>query len=84
MVKKTTVQDNVNKTEQLPEKMNTIKVYGLLPTVEFQKVKCCAEVIILVIFLFNFSKILSSKFLSILAIGSIQKSAESFQRTCYK
>ena len=36
---------NVNKKELLPEKMNTIKVYGLLPTVEFQKVKCCAEVI---------------------------------------
>jgi hypothetical protein len=45
MVKKGTVQDNVNKKELLPEKMNTIKVYGLLPTIEFQKVKCCAEVI---------------------------------------
>ena len=65
MVKKTMVSDS---TKKEPINMNTISVYGLLPTSEFQTVKCCAEVklFVAVFIKFHFIKIKYKRVFSIL------------------
>ena len=84
MVKKTMVLDSVKKE---PANMNTISVYGLLPTSEFQAVKCCAEVkpfVSVFIKLHFIKKNTNEFFLFYLILGFIQKSAKSFQCTSHK